>query len=175
MIPVKFTTSLKFFLLTLLSATAIFTLAKCEQQSADSTDKDKVYYAIEMNNVLCGYTEASQQKVVKDGQNIIEQKLNVFIMLSLLGSDFNSEMKMKSYLDPETKKCIYTKGDIKQGTVNREFEINFKDDKATITSSLSSQSKELVLTPDVLSGNDEVFTKLKEDMLNKNIERKSLN
>lgn len=165
---VRFITSLKNILLISFFVTSVFTFARCTPQQSDSTDINKVYYAIEINNVLCGYTEASQQNVIKEGKNVVEQELNILIMLSVLGSDFNSEMKMKSYLDPETKKTIYTKGDLKQGAVNREFEVDIKDNSATITSSLSSQPIKLDLAEDVLSGSDEVFARLKEDMLDQN-------
>ena len=70
----------------------------------------------------------------------------MFIMLSLLGSEFNTEMKANSLLDPETKRTYYTKVDIKQGAMNRNFEMKVDDNTATITSSLSSQPKKIELT-----------------------------
>jgi len=141
-------------------------LARCNPPANDSLNNEKAYYAIEINNVLCGYTEASQKNVLKDGQNVIEQKLNVFIMLSVLGSEFNSEMKMKSYHDPETRKSLYTKGDIKQGAIDKEFEVILEGNDATITSSLSSQPIKLELSENVVSGNDELFSRLKGNILN---------
>lgn len=150
-------------------------IARCNSPEYDSLDNDKTYYAIEINDVICGYTEASQKNIFKDGQNFTEQELNIFIMLSVLGSEFNSKMKMKSYLDPETRKCYYTKGDIKQGAINKEFEVIIEGNEATISSSLSSQINELELTPDVLSGPDEVFVKLREDMLYNNLDEISYN
>ena len=159
----------KTLFLTLICLTQIAT-AGCNPPANDSLSNEKTYYAIEINNVLCGYTEASEKNILKDGQNVLEQELNIFIMLSVLGSEFNSEMKMKSYLDPDTRKSIYTKGDIKQGAVNKEFEVTIEGNKATITSSLSSQPIELELSDNVLSGNDEIFTRLKEDMLNQGMD-----
>ena len=159
----------KTLFLTLICLTQIAT-AGCNPPVIDSLSNEKTYYAIEINNVLCGYTEASEKNILKDGQNVLEQELNIFIMLSVLGSEFNSEMKMKSYLDPDTRKSIYTKGDIKQGAVNKEFEVTIEGNKATITSSLSSQPIELELSDNVLSGNDEIFTRLKEDMLNQGMD-----
>ena len=164
----------KTLFLTLVCFTEIAT-AGCNPPTNDSLSNEKTYYAIEINNVLCGYTEASEKNILKDGQNVVEQELNIFIMLSVLGSEFNSEMKMKSYLYPETKKSFYTKGDIKQGAVNKEFEVIIQGNKATITSSLSSQPIQLELAKDVLSGNDELFARLNEDMLNQNIDEVTYN
>ena len=164
----------KTLFLTLVCFTEIAT-AGCNLHAIDSLSKEKTYYAIEINNVLCGYTEASEKNILKDGQNVLEQELNIFIMLSVLGSEFNSEMKIKSYLDPETKKSFYTKGDIKQGAVNKEFEVIIEENKATITSSLSSQPIQLELAKDELSGNDELFARLNEDMLNQNIDEVTYN
>ena len=140
------------------------TLAKLNQQISDTSNTEKDYFAIEISGVLCGYMETSESAMVKDERTLLKQDMNMFIMLSLLGSEFNTEMKANSLLDPETRRTYYTKVDIKQGTINRNFEIKTESKIAVITSSLNSQPKIIELTPDVLIGSDEVFTNVKKDI-----------
>jgi len=139
-------------------------LAKLNQPSSDSLSINKGYFAIEMNGVVCGYMESSESNVIKDEQTLVNQELNMFIMLSLLGSEFNTEMKSISFLDLETRRAYYTKVDIKQGSINRSFEVKIEDNYAIIKSSLNSQPKKIELTSDILIGNDEVFTNVKRDI-----------
>ena len=138
--------------------------ANLNHQASDTSSIDKDYFAIEMGGVVCGYMEASESAVIKDEQTLLNQELNMFIMLSLLGSEFNTEMKISSLLEPKTRKTCYTKGEIKQGAINRNFEVKVEGNLATITSSLSSQPKIIELTPDILIGNDEVFTNVRKDI-----------
>ncbi len=69
---------------------------------------------------------------VENGKDFIKQNMNMFIMLSLLGSEFNTEMKINSLLDPKTKRTYYTKVDIKQGSINRNFEVKVEDNIAQL-------------------------------------------
>ena len=80
-------------------------LAKLNQLSSDSLNINKDYFAIEMNGVVCGYMESSESNVIKDEQTLANQELNMFIMLSLLGSEFNTGMKANSLLDLETRRA----------------------------------------------------------------------
>jgi hypothetical protein len=57
-----------------------------QSQPVDSIETEKTFYAIQVNDVLCGYSEATESMIAKDGKNFVEQKSNMFIMLSLLGS-----------------------------------------------------------------------------------------
>jgi transglutaminase-like putative cysteine protease/tetratricopeptide (TPR) repeat protein len=155
-----------FLILLLLLTTLTNITAACTSQiPSDSIQTDKGYFAIEINGVVCGYIEISEAPIMENGKNLTKQDMNIFIMMSLLGSEFNTEMKAISLLDPETRRTYYSKLDIKQGAIERTIELNVEDNVAKITSSLSSQPKTIELTSDILVGNDEVFTNLKKDFL----------
>ena len=140
------------------------TLAKLHQQISDTSITEKDYFAVEISGVICGYMEASESNVIEEEKTLIKQELNMFVMLSLLGSEFNTDMKSVSLVDPATRRIHYSKVDIKQGAMNRNLEVKVKDNIAIVTSSLSSQPKEIELTADVLIGNDEVFMNVKKDI-----------
>ncbi len=130
--------------------------AHCYVNDADSIQATKAYYAIEINDVVCGYFEATETLIQKDGKKYIQADANVFAMLSLLGSDFNNEIKLSSLLDPENRKATYIRTEINQGSNKIYFETNIEGNKATLKSSLRSDSKIIELKPDILVGSDHV-------------------
>ena len=64
------------------------------QTIAAQVEVDTLYYGIEINGVLCGYSEINTSSVVKDGKDMILLKEKVFVMLSALGSEFNQEVQL---------------------------------------------------------------------------------
>ncbi len=126
---------------------------------------DKVYYAIEINGVLCGYTETSETNIQKDGIEYLHQNLDMFIMLSLFGSEFNTRMKFTSLIDPVTKRCNLLNGEINQGTINRKFEVKIENDNAVISSALTGEPRTIKLTPGVLFGSEEVYSRIKKEFI----------
>lgn len=131
-------------------------------------DEGKVYYAIEINGVLCGYTELEETKMEEDGKIYKNEDVKIFIMLSLFGSEFNTKMNFISLVDPVTKKCIRMNGEIEQGKVKINIDIEIKDGKAVYRSTLGGGPKTIELGPDVLFGSDEVFKNLRKEFLENN-------
>ena len=129
----------------------------------DSLNTEKAYYAIEINGVVCGYSEASGVPITNNGKDLIKQEVDIFIMLSLLGSEFNTEMNSTALVDPETRKATHINTDIKQGQTDFNIELTIKDNKAIIKSPMSTQLKEIEITPETVIGSDEMFTRLKKE------------
>lgn len=142
----------------------------CSQETNDN----KIYYAIEINGVLCGYTETAESNSIIEGTEYLDQDMHMFVMLSLFGSEFNTEMKINSRLDPVTKKCYMMDGEINQGTVNRKFDVKVENDIARINSSFMGKNKTIELTPEILFGSDEVFSRVKKEFVENNVEEISL-
>jgi hypothetical protein len=97
----------------------------------------------------------------------------MFMMLTLLGSDLNTQTTIKSLVDPVTKKCLHLKGKMLQGTVERNFEVEIKNDSAVISSTLMGEPKTLYLEAGVLFGSDEVYSNVKEEFVNNNAQNVS--
>ncbi len=131
----------------------------------DSIQTTKAYYAIEINDVVCGYFEATESPIQKDGKNYIQSDATIFAMLSLLGSEFNNEIKVSSLLDPGTRKAIYLRTEINQGSNKYFFEIKVEDNKAILKSSLRGEQKVVELSPEILIGSDEVMFKARKAFL----------
>jgi transglutaminase-like putative cysteine protease/tetratricopeptide (TPR) repeat protein len=141
--------------------------AKEFHQAADSTQQNKIFYAIEINNVLCGYFESSETPVIKDGKNLIHGEINIFTMLSLLGSQFNQELKISVLIEPETRKYVEAKTIIDQGTAKYNIELSIEKDTAYFFSSIYNQKKKVKLNPESITGTDEMYTVVKRDFVDK--------
>jgi len=120
-----------------------------------SENEDKVYYAIEIKGVLCGYTETSETNIQKGGVKYLHQDLDMFIMLSLFGSEFYTKMKVTSLIN--------------QGTINRKFEVRIENGNAVISSALTGEPKTIKLPPGVLFGSEEVYSRLKKEFVENGI------
>ena len=151
----------------LLLVLSFFTSCDIAQENKNLTDTlatDKVFYAIEINDVVCGYSEMSETPVKKENKDLIEQELHIFIMLSLLGSEFNTEMNIKALIVSESRRASYIFTNIKQGATDMDIELTVSGSKATIKSQLNTEPAEMNITPETVIGSDEIFTRLKKEI-----------
>ena len=151
----------------LLLVLSFFTSCDIAQENKNLTDTlatDKVFYAIEINDVVCGYSEMSETPVKKENKDLIEQELHIFIMLSLLGSEFNTEMNIKALIASESRRASYIFTNIKQGATDMDIELTVSGSKATIKSQLNTEPAEINITPETVIGSDEIFTRLKKEI-----------
>ena len=125
----------------------------------------KVYYAIEINGVVCGYSESRETRLRKEGREFIRQDTTVFVMLSVLGSDFNSEIKVEALLDPASRRIVHAATRIEQGPRTLTFGIDVAGNEATLLSSLHAEPKKVALAPGVLVGGDEKFLKVRREFI----------
>ena len=156
-----------FGLLLQISTISLYACSQNNYSLKDTSAANKVYYAIEINDVVCGYSESSEMPVTKDGKDLVEQEVNIFIMLSLLGSEFNTEMNSKAIIDSISRKASYINTKIKQGSTDIDIEMNVDGNKASIKSPMTTQLKEIDITPETVIGSDEMFTRLKKEFYSK--------
>jgi hypothetical protein len=152
-----------FTLLLVFSSFTSCNIAQENENPADWLVTNKTYYAIEINNVVCGYSESSQTPIQKDEEDLIKQETNIFVMLSLFGSEFNTEMNIKALIDPESRRASYILTNIKQGATDIDIELTVNGSKVTIKSPLKLELKEIDITPETVIGSDEMFSRLKAD------------
>ena len=152
-----------FYVFLIIFTTTSCTIAQDNKTLNESNSINKVYYAIEINDAVCGYSESSEMPFAKEGKDLIEQHVNIFLMLSLLGSEFNTEMDSKAVIDPITRKASTINTNIKQGSTDITIEMNVNGNKATIKSPMSTQPKEIDITAETVIGSDEMFARLKRE------------
>jgi transglutaminase-like putative cysteine protease len=128
---------------------------------------EKIYYAVEIGGVVCGYSESSESTIQRDGKGFVQQDTKVFVMLSLLGSSFNSEINVKALLEAATRRLLQADTRIDQGGSKLTFELKVTDNEASLFSSLRGEIKKIALTPDVVIGSDELCLRLKKEFVEK--------
>ncbi len=142
------------------------------QAQAAQVEPQTWYHGIEVNGVLCGYVETNISPAVINGKDMTLEEINIFIMLSALGSEFNTEVKSQSYIDPATGGLTYLNIDISQGEVKLGIKVVIEDNIAHYTSTMSSKPKDIELSPDVMLGDTQLFSQLIKDFTGSEIQKK---
>ena len=107
------------------------------QTVAAQPQTERLYYGIEANGVLCGYSEISISPILKDGKEMILLNQNTFTMQSALGSEFNTELKLTYHIDPVTGRFSYHDSKVTQGPIELDSAIYIEGNTARFTSTMS--------------------------------------
>jgi len=92
------------------------------------------YYGIEMNGVLCGYSETSPSYGRVDGRDALIVNQKIHLKVSALGSEVNSEITMTFHADPATGQFFRAAMGVKQGPTEVASHITVEGDTARVTS-----------------------------------------
>ncbi|MCP4218152.1 MAG: hypothetical protein GY765_26180 [bacterium] len=125
-------------------------------------NKDTDYYGVKVNDVLCGYAESSSTFAEENGKKIKKTKRDIFLMTSLLGSQFNTRIKISSAEDAATGKCSRILVESRQGQIKRKVDVAVKDNIAVITITPGATER-VTLSPDVCVGDGYLYRKMKAD------------
>ncbi|MHC4692103.1 MAG: transglutaminase-like domain-containing protein [Planctomycetota bacterium] len=160
----------QYFLYTLLLLISLFPADS--HAKATQTEAEKIFHAVEINGVLCGYSEMNISTVVKDGKEMTLEQSRVFMMLSALGMKFNTEIKTQSYIDPATGKSSDVNVDIEQGQVKVGIKVVVKNNVAHYTPITGGEPREIKLAQDVIFGDEQLFRRLVKDFTPPKIQKK---
>ena len=134
---------------------------------------ERLYYGIEANGVLCGYSETSISSILKDGKNMALLEQKTFTMQSALGSEFNTELKLTYHIDPATGRFSYHDSKVTQGPIELDSAIYIEGNTARFTSTMSDEEITTLLPPEVILENIVFFPHLKRDFVDGNLEKKT--
>ncbi len=140
---------------------------------ATQVEPQTLYYGVEINGVLCGYSEISVSPIVTDGKDMTLLKQKVFAMLSALGSKFNTELKLTYHIDPVTGKFTYHDSDIKQGPTQLGSKIFIDGNTARFIGTPGNRETTITLPPDVVFENTLSFPHLIKDFVERKLPEKS--
>jgi transglutaminase-like putative cysteine protease len=108
------------------------------------------YYAIELNGTLCGYAHIQSSPAEFEGKPTILLEQRMFMMLSALGSEFNTEILLTFHIDPATRQYLYHDAEIEQGRTKLGWTAQIEGDTARVTSILEAGEKTVALPPEVI-------------------------
>ncbi len=74
-----------------------------------------IHYGIELGDVLCGYAEITLTAAERDGVPVIQLDENVLMMLTALGSEFNTRQTLQYQIDRESGNFVWHTNEVEQG------------------------------------------------------------
>ena len=126
---------------------------------------DKLYFAVEVNGVVCGYIEVDEKALRKEGKNLIEQETNICYTVHVLGSQVHVATKVKSLLDSATRRTLQCDIGIEQGGTRHSFSLQTSAAEAILKSSLRGDERRIAITPGLLIGEEELFRKVRKEFV----------
>jgi hypothetical protein len=131
------------------------------------------YYAVEINGTLCGYAHVQAFPSELEGRATTRVEQRLFVMLSALGSEFNTEMLLTYEIDPVTGNFLEHHADITQGRNEYSWSAHVEGDTARITSSLLAGEKTVELPPDAILPNPLSEPHLKQAFVEEGLETRA--
>lgn len=134
------------------------------------------YYGVKVNGVLCGYSKIEASEIVEGGEDLVLLEHELFLMLSALGSEFNSEVNLTYKIDPSTGRFTYHDSDVKQGQIHMASEVYIEGDRARCVSPLEGDKEKIVeLGSDVTMENTLLFPHIVRDFVEKGLNENTYN
>jgi len=90
-------------------------------------EKDKLFIAIELNNVLCGYSEVDLSDSIINGKEFIIIEQNTYANFHALGQDISQYQKFTYHVDAGNGNFIYHDSYHKQGEIEMGGAVWVKD------------------------------------------------
>ena len=104
---------------TLLILLVVLTAA-CER--AGAVEAEGSYHAIAVGGTVCGYSRLTSEPAEFEGVPTTLMKQKIFIMVTALGMEVNSEMSFDFQIDPETNRMLFHRGTVESGPQNHVTE-----------------------------------------------------
>jgi hypothetical protein len=112
-------------------------------------DTEKLYFALEMNNTLCGYSEINISRIEDQGRELILLEQKQYATFSALGSQVEAHINLTYHIDPATGQFTYHDRDVKQGDLELGSEVHIEDGKARFIDTKSGDERTIELPSDV--------------------------
>jgi transglutaminase-like putative cysteine protease len=138
---------------------------------AAPVEAEQFYYGIEINGVLCGYSEISVTPMVEEGRALILLEQTTFAMLSALGSQFNSEVRLTYHLDPVTGRFTYHDSHISQGPAELSSILRIEGATARYLATAAEPELSVPLPPEAILENTLWFPHLVQGFVERNLEQ----
>jgi hypothetical protein len=136
-------------------------------------EKREVTHGIEYGGKLCGYSQFRISELEQDGKQLLLLEQKTYMMLSMLGADFNSEFAFTYHIDPTTGGFVYHDSHLRQGDLNMAMALFIEDGHARITTPDGDEETVVPLTAGAILPNTLLFPHLYEDFVEQGLEEKT--
>jgi len=156
-------------LIALLLLTMAFEAMHAQEQADSGNLPEKFYYAVEINDVVCGYSTGTIDEATWKGMNCIRVQEDVEVKLKLLGQGMNVSFNHLYYLDPETQRFHYNEVQISNGGIKLNFTSRVVGDSIFFTSTKGGDAKAIYLDKEVILESPLAYPFLMQDLINTGI------
>ncbi len=136
-------------------------------------DIQKLFMGIELNNVLCGYSEILLKETAEDKDSYLQIDQQTYISFKALGKDISQKQVFSYKINPETGNFIYHDSYIEQGEHQMSATMVVSGDSITLSGSTEEESQKVFLPDDVILPNTMHYPYLKKDFGLDNLESKT--
>jgi len=130
-------------------------------------------YAIEINGTLCGYSNVRVWPSELDGQPTILQEQKIFMMLSALGMELNTEIQLTYHIDPDSGQFVFVDSEVTQGRQTRRWSARVEGSTAHVVSAMKAGEQAIELTPEMILPGTLYLPHLKRDFVDQGLESKT--
>jgi len=141
------------------------------QGQAQNQEKDFTY-AIEINDVLCGYSDIHLAMVEEHGKQYLLLEQEMVLMLSLLGFEVNKQIDSSYRIDPATGRFTYFDLHLQQEDQDLKSKVVIEGDVARCFPLLDDEPKIVALPEGAILPNSVILYHLKTDFIDAGAEQK---
>ncbi|MBN2184952.1 MAG: transglutaminase domain-containing protein [Candidatus Krumholzibacteriota bacterium] len=138
-------------------------------------EADTYYYAVKLNDVIGGYVKFSVTEKNIEGRKTTFLNEYLFMMISALGAQFNTELTLNYHIDQATGRFIYHDSKVDQGDLHLSSKIFIEGNRARFSSDESEEDEYCDLPADVILESTLFFPHLKKDFVDEALEEKTYN
>jgi tetratricopeptide (TPR) repeat protein len=150
----------------------VFSEAQQVKSEETNSNSETYYYAVEINGVICGYSESNKTIIEKDGKELLLVKDDIVVKLSVLGGALDMTIKNLYQIDPATEKYIYSEHEISAGAVIQTI-TKIEGDTAYFSLTTAGETKEIEISPEIILETPISYPHLMRDFITGDEQEKS--
>ena len=121
-------------------------------------------YAVEINGVLCGFSESEITTIERDGKELLSLNEEVLVKQSALGGKVDLIITNNALIEPSTELPVFIEQRLKT-TAEVYSSVKFNNGVAYFTSVEGGEEKQIQLTDDVILENTFSYPHLMKDFI----------
>jgi len=129
----------------------------------------RIYMGIELNNILCGYSEISVKDIWQEEKPYLEIIQKNYISFKALGRDIDQKQIFTYHVDKETGDFFYHDSYSEAGGQNMSAIMKRNGDSLTIGDSVNAVYKSIFLPEGVILPNTVYYPHLIDDLVGRNL------
>lgn len=122
----------------------------CSGISQESSSDETTYFAVEINGIICGYSESVQSTTVKDNRTVLSVMDDITLKLTILGQDMDISILNQYEIDSSSGNYLACRHRIKTGVTTMVSITKVEGDKILFSTAEDQEPEEFILTPELI-------------------------